>query len=332
MKNDLLVSVCMITYNQEKFIAEAIEGVLMQQTNFPIELVIGEDCSTDHTRDICLEYKAKYPDMIKLLLPENNLGMMRNFITTFEACTGKYIALCEGDDYWTDPYKLQKQVDFLEANKDFSICFHPVKIKNEKENKIVDDYITRDVQEVTDIYELAEGNYIHTPSVVFRKNAEVETKIASLYNFRVGDYPLHMLNAQYGKIKKIPDIMAIYRAGVGVWTSNDTPYCLSAGIDMVDKLIRLLSTDDEKIISKLKKQYGGALFTLYDIYQSKRDSKKAQDLFTYACINYPEIIYDEFEKRSSKLHRITNSMIYQLGLPVLKPIYYLINSSKSKNK
>lgn len=116
MNKKPLVSVWMITYNHEKFIAQAIDSVIMQKTNFDYEIVIGEDCSTDRTREIVLEYKAKHPDKFKLLLQEKNVGMMQNFIVTLKTCNGKYIALLEGDDYWTDPLKLQKQVDFLQAN------------------------------------------------------------------------------------------------------------------------------------------------------------------------------------------------------------------------
>ena len=142
MKNDeILVSVCMITYNHEEFICEAIEGVLMQKTNFPIELIIGEDCSTDNTRKIVLEYAEKHPDIICPLLPESNLGMMKNFIQTMEAARGKYIALCEGDDYWTDPYKLQKQVDFLEANEEYTVCSHRFHIYNKNANKLIQDHL-----------------------------------------------------------------------------------------------------------------------------------------------------------------------------------------------
>ncbi|MDF1549683.1 MAG: glycosyltransferase, partial [Bacteroidales bacterium] len=122
------LSVCMITYNHEKYIGQAIEGVLMQKTNFDIELLIGEDFSNDNTRNICMGYKNKYPDKIKLLLREKNIGMMRNFIQTLNTCKGKYIALCDGDDYWTDPLKLQKQVDFLEANPEYALCYHRVNI------------------------------------------------------------------------------------------------------------------------------------------------------------------------------------------------------------
>ena len=124
MTNIPLVSVCMITYNHESFIAEAIEGVLMQQTNFPIELIIGEDCSTDNTRKVVREYEEKYSDTIIAHYPETNRGMSDNFITTMKSSRGRYIALCEGDDYWTDPLKLQKQIDFLETNMEYSTCCH----------------------------------------------------------------------------------------------------------------------------------------------------------------------------------------------------------------
>jgi len=207
-----MVSVNMLTYNHEKYIAQAIEGVMMQVTTFPFELIIGEDCSTDNTRKICKEYQVKYPDKIHLLLPEKNLGMQANSIVTLNACTGKYIAICEGDDYWTDPLKLQKQVDFLETNKDFSICFHPVKIS--KDNELIDDYITSEVPETTDIMDLTNCNYIHTPSVVFRKNNKVLDEFKTI-NAPIGDYVLHMLNAKYGKIKKHSDCMGVYRVHDG---------------------------------------------------------------------------------------------------------------------
>lgn len=115
--NTPLVSVFMMAYNHEKYIAEAIEGVLMQKTSFDFDIVIGEDCSTDNTRQIILDYQQKHPGKFKLLLHEENIGAMANQMAVLQACTGKFIAMCEGDDYWTDPYKLQKQVDFLEKNK-----------------------------------------------------------------------------------------------------------------------------------------------------------------------------------------------------------------------
>lgn len=118
------VSVFMITYNHETYIAEALDSILMQKTDFDFDIVIGEDCSTDATRRIVLEYSRKYPDKIKLLLHNVNVGFISNLMYVLEACTGKYVAMCEGDDYWTDPFKLQKQVDFLEANKEYILATH----------------------------------------------------------------------------------------------------------------------------------------------------------------------------------------------------------------
>ncbi|MBM3299903.1 MAG: glycosyltransferase, partial [Deltaproteobacteria bacterium] len=116
MDQEPLASVLMITYNHRPYIAQAIECALNQQTDFPFEIVIGEDCSTDGTREIVFEYQRKHPDVIRVLTSDRNLGPMHNFLRTFDACTGKYVAICEGDDYWHHPEKLKMQVDFLESH------------------------------------------------------------------------------------------------------------------------------------------------------------------------------------------------------------------------
>lgn len=117
------LSTVTITYNHEKWIGRTIEGFLAQETTFPVEMIIAEDCSTDETRAICEQYATAHPDKIRLLPSEKNLGALQNERRAMAAAPGKYIAFCEGDDYWTDPQKLQKQVDFLEAHPDYSICF-----------------------------------------------------------------------------------------------------------------------------------------------------------------------------------------------------------------
>src|SRR5882762_4326458 len=117
------VSVAMICYKQEQFITQAVESAMMQKTDFPYELVISDDCSPDSTREIALDLQRRYPDRIRLLLPETNRGMMSNFVQTLRACTGDYIALLEGDDYWIDARKLQKQADLLDTHPEFPACF-----------------------------------------------------------------------------------------------------------------------------------------------------------------------------------------------------------------
>jgi len=123
-----LVSVHIITYNQASYIADALEGALRQETDFGVEILVGEDCSTDGTRERVLNYQRRYPGQIRVITSEQNVGTHANSRRVAEACRGKYLALCEGDDYWTDPHKLQKQVDFLETHSEYSLCCHDVDI------------------------------------------------------------------------------------------------------------------------------------------------------------------------------------------------------------
>ncbi|WP_295200231.1 glycosyltransferase [uncultured Chryseobacterium sp.] len=223
----LKVSIYMITYNQEKHIEESIESVVNQKTSFNYKLFIGEDCSTDNTRKICIKLKEKYPDKIHLILNEHNLGATRNAKNIFNLCFesgADYIALIEGDDYWTDPLKLQKQIDFLENNPEYSISFHKVKevsTSGEEQYTVLN---SPETEQTLTIEDLAKGNCIHTPSVVFRKNMEILPEW--LPYSPIGDYPLHMLNAEFGLIKYFPEEMAAYRIGDGMWSSQTRAFQL----------------------------------------------------------------------------------------------------------
>ena len=212
------VSVLMITYNQEKFIAQAIESALTQQVNFEYEIVIGEDCSTDRTREIVISYLKQYPDKIRVLLPDKNLGMLHNFSQTFNACRGKYIAILEGDDYWTSPYKLQKQVDFLDNHPECSFCFHNALMLYDdiRQNRL---FHIKQMNEFYGIEDLLYENFIPTSSTVFR-NGLFGTLPDWFYALKMGDWALHILNAQYGKLGYINEVMECYRIhSGGVWTS-----------------------------------------------------------------------------------------------------------------
>lgn len=126
-----LVSIQMLVYNHEKYIKQALDSILMQKVNFTYEIIVGEDCSKDNTRAILLEYKKRYPDKIKLILHEKNVGMNINASVIRQNCNGKYCANCEGDDYWTDPYKLQKQIDFLEKHQEYIGSAHKIEVVDE---------------------------------------------------------------------------------------------------------------------------------------------------------------------------------------------------------
>ena len=137
MKRPLVTIACVI-YNQEKYIDEAIDGFLMQKVSFPYEILIHDDASTDRTAKIINEYARKYQDIIKPLFQKDNQyskGKKPFIDYVFPRAEGKYIALCEGDDYWTDPYKLQKQYDILEANSQYPMCFHNAYVTYEGKSK-----------------------------------------------------------------------------------------------------------------------------------------------------------------------------------------------------
>jgi glycosyltransferase involved in cell wall biosynthesis len=136
-----LVSALMITYNHAPYIAQAIEGVLEQKTNFPIELVIGEDCSTDGTREIVFEYERKHPDIIRVITSDQNVGAHRNSYRTGKACRGKYIAYCDGDDYWHHPCKLQKQANYIETHPECGLVYSSYDVHYVKSNKRIKDFI-----------------------------------------------------------------------------------------------------------------------------------------------------------------------------------------------
>lgn len=236
MNNDkIMVSVCMITYNHETYIAQAIEGVLMQKCDFLIELIIGEDCSTDKTRQICKEYALKYSE-INLLPSETNIGLMPNFIRTLQACTGKYIALCEGDDYWTDPLKLQKQVDFLEGNPEFAGCAHQTLVVFEDNNK--DPHIFQaNVPKVIELKDILAGRKFHTASLVFRTFICNEHPFPP--NITSGDRALFFLIIYYGKIYFFEDIMACYRKNSGGISSWVTVKHLEKDLEIVKWIVKI---------------------------------------------------------------------------------------------
>ncbi len=222
-----LVAVFMVTYNHEKYIEQAIESVLMQKTTFPIKLFIGEDCSTDGTSELCMKYKEDFPELVEPILNKQNIGASKNARQMFDICFSsgaEYIAMLEGDDYWTDPLKLQKQVDFLESNPDFSMaCHNVVVIGDINQAKYVNKY-----EDYYTALELATGDIsIPTLSVVFRNyNLEVPKLMSKAV---IGDFPLFLLIAQNGKIKYFPEIMGARRVHKGgLWSSADKSAKLSA--------------------------------------------------------------------------------------------------------
>lgn len=212
-----LVSICCITYNHEQYIRDALDGFVMQKTNFPFEIVISDDCSKDNTRAIIAEYKEKYPDLFHDVSPKKNMGVFVNFRYVQDSAKGKYIALCEGDDYWTDPYKLQKQVDILEADETLMACCTNCKIVDNYNNIIEDKRgsVVRD--NITGRYNLRDffrdDHFYPTLSVVYRNvnREEIRAKHFHTENAFLGDWTLWVCLLIYGDMYYLDEVTCVYR-------------------------------------------------------------------------------------------------------------------------
>ena len=265
------VSVLMITYNQEKFIAQAIDSILMQKVDFDYEIVIGEDCSTDNTRQIVIDYKKKYPDKIRLLLPKNNLGMHINLINTYKACKGEYIAVLEGDDYWISPDKLKKQVDFLDDNYDCAICFNNSLIfweDNHREPAI----FLHNQSKISTLENLLTQNFISTPSVMYRGGL-INNFPNWYYEQGMGDWTFHILNAQHGKIGYIDEVMSAYRVHkTGVWSSKSREYQLKETIKMLNNINKHFGYKYQNIISNAINYYFKQVENIKEVHKEANNN------------------------------------------------------------
>jgi glycosyltransferase involved in cell wall biosynthesis len=233
------VSVSFITYNQHRYVAEAIESVLMQQTLFSYELIISDDCSTDGTKEICCSYRDRFPDRIQLIERKENIGAVANYLETFKACRGRYVAFLEGDDFWIDPEKLQTQVDFLDRNPDFAICCHNVCIVDadgKTSGNLLDE-----TKEVTDVADLCRGDYIATASCMVR-NGLLEQIPSWLYALPGCDWIFDILNAEKGRIRFLPKVMAAYRVHQGgLWNGLDAKSRHQMALSLVETLNQKLN-------------------------------------------------------------------------------------------
>ncbi|HUG93997.1 MAG TPA: glycosyltransferase [Planctomycetaceae bacterium] len=214
------VSVLMLAYNHEAYIRQAVESALGQETAFDLEVVVAEDCSHDNTRGILLELSHSHPERLRLILQPANVGMLKNLAIALEACRGEFVALLEGDDYWTSPHKLQTQVDFLDAHPDCVICHHNVERIDERHPDVRSLWHPPRHPAFETLDDLLQENRIVTCSAVFR-NGLWRPLPAWFVEGGAGDWPLHVLNARHGRIGYLPDVMAVYRVHAGgVWSSR----------------------------------------------------------------------------------------------------------------
>jgi hypothetical protein len=241
------VSVLMVTYNHEPYIAQAVESALRQQTTFPVEIVIGEDCSTDNTREVLLNLQQAHPGKIRLLLHKRNIGGPANIAATFAICRGNYVAMLEGDDYWTDPRKLQWQVDSLDAHPHWSSCFHVTRFVYQDCSQEPVLFPLNWTKAEATIDDLFRSNFIGTCSLVFR-NRLFGPLPAWHQQIIPGDWAISLLNAEHGPIGFLPKVMADYRIHRhGVWSS-------ASRASQLRETLRMFSFVDHHFQGKYRQQ------------------------------------------------------------------------------
>ncbi|ATC64742.1 hypothetical protein CMV30_12650 [Nibricoccus aquaticus] len=224
-----LLSVCLITYQHARFVSKAIEGALAQKTDFPFEILVGEDESSDGTREVCQDYAHRYPEKIRVFLRSRKDAVLIdgrprgsfNFRMTLREAHGEFIALCEGDDYWTDPKKLQSQVDYLRANTDCAGCFHDVRLVDQNGDTIQKSYFDSPKDKFSQ-HDIIDSLLSRQPtcSMVFRRSAFAEP-LPEWYLRRPSDLYLDILLTFSGKLGFIRRNMGAYRKHVGgIWSGQ----------------------------------------------------------------------------------------------------------------
>jgi glycosyltransferase involved in cell wall biosynthesis len=314
---ETIVSVLVMAYNHERYIEKAIESILSQKVDFSIEIVVGEDFSTDRTRQLVLQAAFKNRGVFRLLLYNRNIGAHENQLALMRACKGKYIALLEGDDYWCDPLKLKTQIDFLETHLDYSMSFHQVLEKDGRKIK-VSNFLEETNEKDFSINDLAARNFIHTPSVVYRKDSNL--KFPEWFKESpVGDYIFHMLYAKQGSIRYFPAPMAVYRRHTsGIWSSQSSANALSKWIKVLDLLLN--ADFSPEIKSVLKKQRLTRITSYLEVVyfhdeeayvvELQRFVKEDKEFANEWLVNYyPEMLRT---LRRSRSHRIADK-IKRLG-------------------
>ena len=296
---DPKLSVILITYNHEKYIEKALDSVLSQVTDFPFEIVIGDDCSPDDTKNIIREYRDKYPDIIRIVHREKNTGRPTlNVYGTTMKCRGDYLAYLEGDDYWTDSDKLQKQMDFLNEHPEYIACTHSHKMIDDNGNDITDPEILK----ISDMYKWSgeftmddfeksgfwPGHYASVVSKNIYKNKKHDYTILYKSHDFVDDGQILLFLLMEGKIYRLDDEMSVWRyvkkAGGNSWTSrsmkrNIQKEDILMSMELMKWLEKEYSLRDYAKI-KAKKDFETALY-LYSSSPSKENWQTVREIFEY---------------------------------------------------
>lgn len=256
------VSVAMIARNHEAFIAQAVGSVMDQQADFPIELVVGDDASTDLTPEILAGLAGRHAGRIRLLPAGPRLGPAANYVRTLAACRAPYVAVLEGDDYWTDPTKLRRQVEMLERRPDLSACFHPVRTVTEPPGGAEKVYPPSRYRREIGLTTLLWRNVLNTNAVVYRNDPPLDLP-DFVRTVLPADWPVHILQACRGNFGFLPETMGVYRRHAGgLWSSRRLEEILPHCIDMLRQLDRHLEFRHHAAIARTLWKYRAGLAAL----------------------------------------------------------------------
>lgn len=315
-KNDIQVSVCVVTYNQEKYISECLDSLVTQKTDFKFEIIVGEDCSTDSTRAIVRQYAEKYPDLIVPLFYEYNVGAVENIKQVYKLAQGKYIAHMDGDDMAL-PSKLQKQFDVLQANPDCAICVHNIKAVNANSQAIKQSYpmFAQKKYTLLDLY-LINPFFVHSSKMFINK---IEDYIGDLSDITL-DLEFHIEQAKQGDIYFLNEQLGIYREFVGItyqgnFVSSFVREGVQSAFDNIDE-----TRFTEKELDKIKIKYATILLEYaYQCAVSIKDkelfrgyvikSRKTRKIGTLSYIFGVSILYPDLFFKLAEFRKILRSRI-----------------------
>jgi glycosyltransferase involved in cell wall biosynthesis len=254
------VSVATVTYNQKPFLEQAVESALAQRTSFPFEIVLGEDCSTDGTRDVAQRIAAKYPDRVRLLLRETNLGLTRNTAATLSDCRGEYIAILEGDDFWIDPNKLQRQADYLDANPDCAWCFTRARVVDDKGAVLDVPPVVWNVQPKYSLADYLDRRFQPRFCTVMFRRGRFSEYPEWFFKMGTADFPIHVFNTHPdGMIGFIDAEMSAYRVhSGGVWSQGMHPGSPEKQTPEARRLLAKRFAESVSLYTAVDRHLGGA--------------------------------------------------------------------------
>ncbi len=283
---EYLVDVAMPVYNHEKYIAQAIESIVNQKTKFNFRLIIGEDCSTDNSRAIIAEYAKQYPDIIHPIFREKNIGASANGYNIAAVARSKYVTICEGDDYWTDEYKLQKQVDFMEANPDFTIHFTDIEFVDGQGAPVNNNDVPLRTKDVFTIEDIVNGG-VFIPSVSLMYRNVLPHPMPEFYlQTIIADTLILLLLADKGKAKYLNEKTAAYRVhGGGVTRSQyyiDNEYIILC--DLLEKMNKYFDYRRDDLLSARIHELSKTVL----VYGSR--NKRGLEKYRYVMSNFPRYL------------------------------------------